>query len=67
MTRHNRHTATAPVATMATAQSSDALVETIRQRAYELFEQRGREHGHDLDDWITAELEVNRQTKAQAA
>ena len=23
----------------------------IARRAYELYERRGREHGHDLDDW----------------
>ncbi len=33
------------------------LQEQIRQRAYELFEKRGREHGHDLDDWLKAEAE----------
>jgi len=32
--------------------------ELIRQCAYELYEQRGREHGHDLDDWLAAESEV---------
>lgn len=30
----------------------------IRQRAYELYEQRGFEHGHDMDDWLQAEAEV---------
>jgi Protein of unknown function (DUF2934) len=30
----------------------------IRLRAYELFEQRGGEHGHDLEDWIRAEAEI---------
>jgi hypothetical protein len=23
-----------------------------------LFEQRGREHGHDIDDWLRAEAEI---------
>lgn len=32
----------------------------IAQRAYELFEARGREHGHDLDDWYQAESELLR-------
>jgi hypothetical protein len=27
-------------------------------RAYHLFEQRGYEHGHDLEDWLQAEAEV---------
>ena len=31
--------------------------EQIRQRAYELWEQRGRQHGKDADDWFRAESE----------
>jgi Protein of unknown function (DUF2934) len=34
------------------------LEESIRRRAYELYEQRGREDGHDVDDWVRAEAEV---------
>lgn len=30
----------------------------IRERAYELFVQRGSEPGHDLDDWLQAEREL---------
>jgi Protein of unknown function (DUF2934) len=30
----------------------------IARRAYELYEQRGRDHGHDLDDWLQAEREL---------
>ncbi len=30
----------------------------IARRAHELFEARGREHGHDLDDWVRAESEL---------
>ena len=40
---------------------SKATEEQIRQRAYELYEARGREHGRDFDDWITAETELSRQ------
>ncbi len=32
----------------------------ITRRAYELFEMRGREHGHDWEDWFRAESEVVR-------
>jgi HSP20 family molecular chaperone IbpA len=32
----------------------------IARRAFELFEGRGEGHGHDVDDWITAELELLR-------
>jgi HSP20 family molecular chaperone IbpA len=30
----------------------------IARRAYESFERRGRIHGHDINDWIDAELEI---------
>ncbi len=33
----------------------------IRLRAFELFEQRNREHGRDLDDWLRAEAELHGQ------
>jgi HSP20 family protein len=32
----------------------------ITRRAYELFETRGREHGHDWEDWFRAESELLR-------
>jgi Protein of unknown function (DUF2934) len=32
--------------------------EQIRQRAYELYEARGREDGHEQDDWHQAEEEI---------
>jgi len=34
------------------------LDEKIRRRAYELYEQRGRTDGSDLEDWVQAEAEV---------
>jgi DUF2934 family protein len=30
----------------------------VARRAYELYEQRGREHGRDLDDWLQEEREL---------
>jgi len=30
----------------------------IARRAYELFEGRGYEHGHDLEDWLKAQAEL---------
>jgi hypothetical protein len=30
----------------------------IAKRAYERFEERGREHGRDLEDWLDAEREI---------
>ena len=30
----------------------------IAARAYELYLQRGRQNGHDVDDWLQAEYEL---------
>ena len=38
----------------------------IRQRAYELYLQRGQTDGHDLEDWLQAECEI-KGTEADAA
>lgn len=54
------------------APNSDGLTvlipidQRIRQRAYELYVQRGRIDGHDLDDWLQAECEI-KGTEANAA
>ena len=40
-----------------TVQPPDQIQGQIRQRAYEMYELRGREDGHDLDDWLIAESE----------
>ena len=37
-----------------------AIQQMISSRAYEIYETRGRESGHDLDDWVQAEQELNR-------
>jgi hypothetical protein len=34
------------------------LEEEIRQRAYEIFEERGRTPGNEHEDWVRAEREV---------
>ncbi len=39
-------------------QSPEDLQQEICRRAYELYEQRGGEHGRDLEDWLAAENEV---------
>ncbi len=36
----------------------EPIEEQIRQRAYELYEERGREDGHDVDDWLRAKDEI---------
>jgi hypothetical protein len=37
---------------------AEAKHEIIERKAYELFEARGGEDGHDLDDWLQAEAMV---------
>jgi hypothetical protein len=34
------------------------LVHEIRLRAHELYEEGGKEDGHELDDWLRAEEEI---------
>jgi hypothetical protein len=42
--------------------------EQVRRRAFEIYEQRGREDGHELDDWLQAEAEVvSQRSKAMGA
>jgi hypothetical protein len=43
-----------------------SLQEEIRRRAYALYEERAREDGHDIDDWLRAEAEVTTALKAAA-
>jgi hypothetical protein len=33
--------------------------ERISRRAYQLYEQRGRQEGRDLEDWLGAERELD--------
>ena len=35
-----------------------ASAQNIGDRAYGLFQQRGHEHGHDVEDWLLAETEL---------
>jgi len=37
---------------------AELLQEQIRCRAYEIYEQRNRTEGHDLEDWLQAEAEL---------
>jgi hypothetical protein len=45
-------------ASSATKQTISIGDEEVRRRAYELWEQRGRQHGKDADDWFRAESEI---------
>ena len=52
----------------ARSEDSNIVLEQIAKRAYELYEARGRENGHDLEDWLRAESEImGRAAKAASA
>ena len=69
-TRKPKLGASSPKVTAAPVQQvplSTDFREAIRSRAYTIYEQRGRQHGHDIDDWLIAEAEVVGSACAQSA
>ena len=36
--------------------------EELEKRAYELYLQRGAEHGHDEEDWLLAEVQLTEES-----
>ena len=53
--------------TQPTIAGDEKREEEIRDRAYELYEERGREHGHDMEDWLRAEAEITQKRMTTAA
>ena len=47
--------------------SLELTEELIRVRAYQFYEERGCEDGHDLEDWLQAEAEIVGKKSAAAA
>lgn len=43
------------------------LRDMIARRAYEIYEERGRSDGGDMDDWLRAEAEVIKAEKRRPA
>ena len=43
-----------------------AIHDEITRVAYELYEKRGRAHGHDLEDWLEAEKIVTEKHERHA-
>jgi tellurite resistance protein len=58
--KFDRITATSRQTSTQVTKSTQQLQEQIRRRAYEFYEQRGGEDGHELDDWLQAESELTR-------
>jgi hypothetical protein len=64
------------VETQATSDQQEEVVETstgdsprlaeIRIRAYEIYMERGEQPGHDLDDWIQAEREIESKVRSNS-
>jgi len=54
-----------PAATV--TEDPHGLKSQIRQRAFELYQERGREDGHELDDWLLAEEEITSKKTRTAA
>jgi len=42
---------------------TDELVQRVSSQAYALYEQRGSEPGHDIEDWLKAERLVLEQVQ----
>jgi hypothetical protein len=55
-TKHQEHSGQRHVPAAEAARFTDR--DAIAHRAYELFQERGSEMGHDLDDWLRAEHEL---------
>ncbi len=51
----------------AQAAADDPRQQAIRQAAYAQFEARGCVYGHELEDWLKAEAEVDAQTRRGSA
>jgi hypothetical protein len=51
-------TATGEVANRLESLASEPTHDEIAQRAYQLYQARGSEHGRDRDDWFHAEREL---------
>ena len=59
--RQSQNTNTRQIAETASAGGDTRDPQTIakiQERAYALFEERGREHGRDLEHWLEAERQV---------
>ena len=40
------------------SETAPSLQERIEKRAYELFQERGEQHGFEVEDWLQAEAEL---------
>jgi len=45
------------------SQKSERAMETIRKKAYEIYEKNGRKAGRDLNNWLEAEAIILKSTR----
>jgi len=45
------------------SQKSEKVMETIRKKAYEIYEKNGRKAGRDLNNWLEAEAIILKSTR----
>jgi hypothetical protein len=48
-------------------EAAEGTQQSVQERAYELFLTRGKEPGHELEDWLQAEREVQQWQGHQKA
>ena len=48
-----------------TSEQPQDMTDQVRARAYELYDLRGREDGHDLEDWLLAESQLIQKPQAK--
>jgi hypothetical protein len=65
--KDSRYTLPNPPTSTLENETTEQTQEQIRRRAYELYQERGREDGHELDDWLQAEAEVTQERTPVAA
>jgi hypothetical protein len=65
-----KRTSVAPRAAQSTAKrdvETHVTAEAISQRAYNLFQAHGGDHGRDVEDWLLAEAELLRGNNTEIA
>jgi hypothetical protein len=71
MAKAPRKTTTKNVLTMpkpaSKAATTNPTITDIATRAFELYCERGRQDGHDVQDWIQAERELRQTVNSTAA
>ena len=58
MAKRTQTMASEPTGAAAAVAVTTDVEQLIRERAYQLFEARGREPGHEVGDWLQAEAEI---------